>query len=617
MKIHDLCNDAGIKLAYKKSLLFLKPAEKLKPSEFAELHVRIAAGNAIPGPIRFRNTPHVVEPLNLIDDPTCHRITLMFAAQTAKTTLQQCAMAYFIGHKPRNMMAMQPSQSDMSTWDNAKFAPMIEASPLLSDRVAKPRAREGVNNQNMKTYPGGILMFAWAGSPKTMRGRSAGIIFPDETDGYEVTAEGHPVALLEQRSATFGDERLLFETSTPTTKKASYIEPAFEQGDQRRFHVPCGDCGEKQIFKWSQVTWLKDEDGQNLPETAKYTCEHCGTLWGDGERFKAIDNGQWIATKPFRGHASFHFPEMGSKFRKLRDIVQSFIDKKAAGALQTFVNVSLAETWEEEGDKQSPDELYARREHYKEEVPNGAFLVTAAVDTQNDRLEIQYEAWGANQENWKVAFEVIRGDLNKPEIWKRLDASLDRKFKHENGLTLDISGTAIDTGGSYTQQVYDYVRRRGYGIFAIKGSSNKDAPLVNRPTKSNLGKINLFSLGVHKLKTAVMQRAKILEPGAGYTHFPVSEEFDQEWFAQFTSEQLITKYIKGVRKQVWDKMRPRNEAFDLSVYNSACLIILNPNFEQLQREFEKRQYSEKNKDKPKPKNKPKGSWVNTTGDSWL
>jgi phage terminase large subunit GpA-like protein len=68
---------------------------------------------------------------------------------------------------------------------------------------------------------------------------------------------------------------------------------------------------------------------------------------------------------------------------------------------------------------------------------------------------------------------------------------------------------------------------------------------------------------------------------------------------------------------VWDKMRPRNEAFDLSVYNSACLIILNPNFEQLQREFEKRQYSEKNQDKPKPKNKPKGSWVNTTGDSWL
>lgn len=611
----DFSNVAGIHAAAKRALKFLEPPEQLNPTEFAERHVRIAAGNAIPGPIRFRHTPHIIEPLNLIDDPTCHRITLMFAAQSAKTTAQQCAMAYFIGHKPRNMMAMQPSQSDMSTWDNVKFTPMVEASPLLSERVAKPRAREGTNNQNMKSYPGGFLMFAWAGSPKTMRGRSAGIIFPDETDGYDITAEGHPVALLEQRSATFGDERLLFETSTPTIKNNSYIESAYEQGDRRRFHVPCPDCGEFQYLKWGQVTWQRDDDGDHIPESAQYACEHCGSLWKDSARFRAIDNGKWIAEKPFKGHASYHFPEMGSKFRKLKDIVQSFIDKKATGAMQTFVNVSLAETWEEGGEKQSPELLYSRREHYEAEVPEGGLVVTCAVDVQDDRFELQYEATGKDNENWKIDFDIIRGELNHPEIWKRLDAALNKTFTHASGLTLDISGTTIDTGGHYTQEVYAFVKRRGYGVFAIKGASSKDGPIVGRPSKSNLGNVNLFSINVHKIKAVVMQRARILEPGAGYTHFPVHEKFDLEWFQQFTSEELITRYVKGVRKEEWRKTRPRNEAFDLSVYNLACITILNPDFEQVRRQLETKKF---NINSPPSKPKPKtGGWINNTGNSWL
>lgn len=613
----DLSNAQGVQGAIKRALKYIKPPEELKPTEFAEKHIRIPAGNAMPGPIRFRNTPHVVEPLNLIDDPATYRITLMFAAQTAKTTTQLCAKAYFIGHKPRNMMAMQPSQSDMSTWANSKFDPMVEASPLLSDRVAKPRAREGVNNQNMKTYPGGQLMFAWSGSPKTMRGRSAGIIFPDETDGYEVTPEGHPVGLLEQRSATFGGERLLFETSTPTLESTSYIEPAFEAGDKRRYHVPCGDCGEMQHLKWSQVTWTKDDDGVNLPETAKYACEHCGSLWSDSDRYRAIDNGKWIAEKPFRGHASFHYPEMGSKFRKLQDIVQSFLDKKAAHALQTFVNVSLAETWKGDSQRVNPDELYNRREHYAAQVPEDALIVTAAVDTQDDRFEVQYEAWGVGQENWKIDFEIIRGDLNKPDIWKRLDTALNRTFKHASGVQMDISGTTIDTGGHFTQEVYNFVKRKSYKIFAIKGSSVADAPLVGRPSKNNLGKVNLYSLGVHKLKMQVAQRSQILEPGPGYTHFPVSDQFDTEWFAQLAAEELVTKKSKGNTKREWVKKRPRNEAFDLSAYNLASITILNPNFELLKRELENKIYSAKEPEKQKTKPQQSSGWLNNTGGNWL
>jgi phage terminase large subunit GpA-like protein len=614
MRNVDLSNPQGIRSATKAGLKYLKPPEKLLPSEFAEKHLRIPAGNAIPGPVRFRNAPHQVEPLNLIDDPDCERITLMWGAQTGKTQTALMAKAYFIGHKPKNMMAMQPSKSDLNTWLNAKFDPMVDSTPLLSERVAKPRGREGVNNQEMKTYPAGALMFAWSGSPKTMRGRSAGIIFPDETDGYERTQEGHPVSLIWQRAATFGDDKLLFETSTPTLKSTSYIEGAFESGDMRRWYVDCPDCSHTQYLKWSQVTWKKSETGEHLPDAAEYCCEECGTLWTDEQRVEALRKGRWIAEKPYIGHASFHLPEMASCFVRLKDVVRSFLTKKKMGDLQTFTNVSLAETWQEETLKRDPDVLFARREHYKSEVPEKAYLVTAAIDVQDDRLEIQWEAWGEQQENWKLRYEVIRGNLNNREIWDRLDFALDRSFKHDTGVNLNLSAATIDTGGHFTQEVYDYVKRSRHYLYAIKGSSQREANLVSNPSRNNLGGVDLYSLGVHKLKLQIMQRTGIESPGAGYVHFPVSDDFDLDYFKGYTAEELKPRRVKGRNMDEFVKVRPRNEPFDLSVYNLAALIIYNPDFNYLKSELDKKRYRE---EPQKQKVQQTNSWINNSNDSWI
>ena len=69
----DLSNKAGITKALSKAFKHLKPPEKLLPSEWAELHCRIPAGNAIPGPVRFANAPYQVEPLNMAANPDCHQ----------------------------------------------------------------------------------------------------------------------------------------------------------------------------------------------------------------------------------------------------------------------------------------------------------------------------------------------------------------------------------------------------------------------------------------------------------------------------------------------------------------------------------------------------------------
>ncbi|MAI64818.1 MAG: terminase [Alteromonas sp.] len=560
---------------------YLKPPPKLTVSEWADEYRILSMGNAESGRWRTARAPYQKEPMDCMSDPDVFRVTLMWGAQLGKTETINNGIGYHIHQNTSSQMMMHPTQGDLSTWLETKLNPLLTDTPEIAERVAKARGRDGVNNQRMKSYPGGFLMFAWSGSPNTMRGRSAPRIWCDEVDGYEVTQEGDPINLLWQRAATFGDQRQLVVTSTPTIKGFSRVEKSFDQGDQRQFYVPCPHCEEYQTLKWEQVTWQKNGE-DHLPNTAIYACEHCGCEISDGHKQAMLKRGEWRAKKEFTGHASFHLSELYSPFRKWRDIATSFLEKKASGDLQSFVNVSLAETWEEEGSKLEHSLLYNRREHFKSPVPENAVVLTAAVDVQDDRFEIQIEGWGEGEENYKVDFFILRGDPSRPELWEKLDERLSERYQHESGTTLPIACTTIDSGGHYTEQVYRFVKRREVKrIYAIKGSSTAGAPIVGRPSKSNKGKINLFGIGTDTAKELIFKRLQINEPGSGYVHFPVNEAFDEEWFEQLTAEKCVTRYKEGRPQRKWIKTRSRNEALDLSVYNLAALYILSPNFKVL------------------------------------
>lgn len=565
----------------------LAPPPDLKPSEWAEQSVQIPVGNAIPGLISFDNAPYQREPLDMTADPSCHRITLKWGAQVGKTQLALCAQGFKIVHDPVSQLMMQPSEGDLQTWLTTKFNPLVEANPDLETRIATPRARKGVNNTRMKSYPGGFIMFAWSGSPKTQRGRSAPFIVCDETDGYDRTAEGHPVGLLWERANTFDDQRKLVEISTPTIRGISWIDHAYEQGDQRQFHVACPHCDAVQAIEWSNVKWQKNADGEHMPESAYYECRANGCVWSDTDRYFAIRNAErlghgWKAKKPFRGHASYHLNGLYSCFVKLKMIVQSFLDKKAAGDLQTFVNVTLAEAWEEEAETLEVEQLIARAEPFPSKVPMEVGVQTCGVDMQEDRLELERVGWGLGEESWSLDHQVFWGDPLKPEVWSQLFDYLDQTFEHGSGAQMRIASACVDTGGSggLTQAAYEQLRgKQRRNIFAIKGGKGWDNPIASAPKKSKSGKrarpVTLFTIGVNDAKLIVMRRAKQDTPGQGYCHWPVDR--DPEWFHQLTAERLVTRFVRGFPIREWKKTRDRNEALDCRVYAYAALKILNPN----------------------------------------
>ncbi len=566
------------------ALVAFTPPADCKPSEWAAQSVYIPEGNAVPGLIDFSNAPYQVEPLDMTADPACERITLMWGGQVGKTTMALCAQAFRIDHAPTSQLMMQPSEGDLGVWLETKFNPLVAANKTLAGKLSKPRGRTGANNTRLKTYSGGQIMFSWAGSPRTMRQRSAPFVVCDETDGYDRTKEGHPVNLLWQRAATFGDQRLLLEISTPSIKGFSWIEKSFLEGDQRRFHVCCPHCGHSQTLKWGQVQWEQDAEGVHLPETAYYLCDSGnGCVIEDAERVAAIraPSARWIAAKPFRGHASYHINELYSCFRTLRDVVQSFLEKKAANDVQTFVNVSLAETWEEEAEQVTEAEILRRVEKYPAEVPAGVAVLTAGVDMQEDRLECETVGWGLGEESWSVDYQVFYGDPNEPDVWEELfDHLQNRRYRHEHGAEMKITAAAVDTGGSggLTRSAYNQLRgKQRSKIFAVKGVTGWNRPVVGPPGKGKVAKeraIKVFPVAVDDAKLVIMRRLK-LSSGPGTCHFP--DDRHPEYFAQFTAERLVERMIRGFPFREWHKTRERNEALDCRVYAYAALVIDKPN----------------------------------------
>jgi len=602
----DFANLAGVLAADARAATHMVPPPDMLPSVWAEANIRIPVGNAIPGPINFANAPMQRGMLDAIKEPGMRRMDLMLGAQLGKTTVLQCLVGYHIKHEPKSQILTQPSEGDMATFLETKLKPMLEANPKIAACMATPRGREGVNNSRMASYIGGWLMYGWAGSPKTARGRSAPILLMDEVDGYQVTPEGDYPELLAQRAATFGDEQRQVRSSTPVDLASSRIYNGWLAGDQRRYYVRCPDCDELQYFRWEGVHWdgrkstsIEDHEAdigeEHDPGSARYCCQACGALWDDGQRIAAIRKatdvgGGWIAAKPFKGHASFHAPEMASTFRRLRDIVQSYLDKLGMGDLQSFVNVSLGWPYEA-GEKIDPDSLLARREVYAAQVPAGGLFLTAGVDMQADRLECEVVAWGEAEESWSIEYKVFWGDPLAGDVWQDLEDYLGTSFEHEHGSLMAISATCLDTGGTsgMTQAAYDWLKgKTGRKIFGIKGVGGWGRAIVEQPQRKQSGKrarkVDLFLVGVDEAKLVTQRRLAVVK-GPGLMHFP--EDRDPEWFKQITAERLNVRYVKGQPVREWIKPdRARNEALDCRNYAYAALKIMNPSFRRLKERLE-------------------------------
>jgi phage terminase large subunit GpA-like protein len=586
----------------------LKPPPKLTISEWADQFRKLSPeSSAEPGSWNTSRAEYQRGIMDALSDPSLETVVVMSSAQVGKTEILNNAIGYFISQDPSPMLVVQPTLDMAQTWSKDRLAPMLRDTPILGGLVKDPRSRDSGNTTLHKIFPGGHVTACGANSPSSLASRPVRNVFFDEVDRFPISAgsEGDPVSLGKKRASTFWN-RKIFLVSTPTNKGASRIETAFEESDQRRYYVCCPDCGHSQVLRWANVKWEEDK-----PETAKYVCDDCGSLWDDAQRARIIKTGKWLADKPTKKIAGFHLSALYSPWTPLEDGVRDFLEaKKQPATLRVWVNTFLGETWEEQGEQIDDYDLANRAEDW-DAIPEDVLLLTAGVDVQDDRLEAEIVGWGRDEESWSIAYKTIHGDPSAPAVWRDLDEFLGQSFEHELGEDMIVRATCIDSGGHHTQAVYKYVApREGKRIYAIKGVGGEGRPIIGKPSKNNIGKIKLFPVGVDTAKLLLFSRFRISEPGPGYCHFPVGRE--DEYFKQLTAEKIATRYHKGFAKREFVKTRTRNEALDVRVYAMSALSLLNVNLTSLAKTMEVKRKAQEEIKTTKPVVRPKqqSSFVN-------
>jgi len=523
--------------------------------------------------------------MDAFNDPDTWMVVWMKSSQVGATEILNNTIGYYMDHQPAPMLILQPTLEMGKAWSKDRLSPMLRDTPAISKLVGEKRSKDSENTIMHKVFPGGHLTIAGANSAASLASRPIRILVADEIDRYPPSAgaEGDPLNLAMKRTTTFWN-RKVYACSTPTVKGKSRIEAAFEGSNQQYYFVPCPDCDEYQQLKWAQLKW---DDGK--PETAFYCCECCGSVIDHKSKRGMLAQGEWRSTQPDNGVAGFHLSELYSPWVTWVEMATAFLEaKRLPETLKTFINTSLGETWEEEAEKLDPHVIMDRAEDY--EVPEGVLVITAAVDVQDDRIEVEAKGWGLEFESWSIDHEIWYGDPSRRELWERLDKYLQQIWQRDDGQPMRIATAMIDSGGHHTDDVYRFCKKRyGRRIFAIKGMGGV-REIVSRPTKNNRVKCPLFSVGVDRCKDLIFWRLNLEGPGPGYMHFPT--RYDQEFFEQLTAEERRDKYIQGKKVSYYHQNRKRNEALDLSVYNIAAVELLNPDFDALSKT------SEPEKDKP-------------------
>lgn len=563
----------------------LKPPPELTLSQWADRYRMLSAeSSAEPGRWHTDKAPYQREIMDAIGDAHIRRVVIMCAAQLGKTELLLNILGYFMAYAPAPILVMQPTLDMGQTFSKDRLAPMIRDTPVLRGLV-DVKSRYAGNTILKKNFPGGHITIVGANSATGLASRPIKVLLADEVDRYPGSAgtEGDPLSLAQKRQTTFWDKKTVM-VSTPVIKGHSRIETEYNQSTREEWNVPCPECGHYQPFVWANLIF----DPDDLQKEIVYKCERCGCVANEYRWKQQSQQGRFVAENPGAETRGFHLNTLASTFCGWKEIVQKFIvakeqlDQGNPEGMKVWVNTELGETWEERGEQVEDTELFNRREIYDAVVPEEVLVLTAGVDVQDDRFEVEIVGWGVGKESWGIRYQKIYGDMLKEQVWEDLDAFLQTVWCKKDGTALRIISCCIDSGGHHTDQVYRFTKERyERGVWAIKGKGGAEVPYIRNPTTNNRVKTPLFIIGVDAGKALLCQRLRHNTKGPNYCHFPANEEagYDETYFKGLTSEKMVVRFRKGRSVTVWelkDSKYKRNEPLDLRNYATAALEIANP-----------------------------------------
>lgn len=568
----------------------LAPRRPLTVSAWADANrILSSKGSAEPGKWRTSRNPPTREPMDALSARSrVSDVALMWPIQFAKTEVAINLVGYVMDHHPGPVMVCLPGEVSMNKWVAQKLNPMIDETPGVRAALSSTSSRDSANQRTFKDFAGGQLYLEHAGSPSRLKSTTVRTLVVDELDEFaaNLSSGDDPVAMLNGRTSAFPTTFKRLYISTPQIRGQSRIERLWEQSDQRRYFVACPECDHKQPLEWSGLHWSADL------KQVWYGCRECGSCIEEHHKSRMIADADrrnlageagigWVPSNPGSPMRGYHinclyYPiGLGPRWHTLAAM---WIEaQKDPATLKTFINDRLAEPWEDPAMRNVKHNIVADRAlpYRLRTAPMGVLAITAGVDTQDDRLEVQIVGWGRGMASWTLDYVRLPGDPANDDVWLALIDLLNKPIEHESGVLMRIDGGALDLGGHRTEAGKAFIRakklRRFIGIF---GAVPNNAPVLSKGKlqdvnwRGQLDKrgVTIYHVGTVGIKHMLYSRLSTdADKITGERLVNFSEDLPPEYFAGLVSESY------NPSKNRFDKRGGvRNEPLDTWVYAYAA-----------------------------------------------
>jgi len=600
------------------------PTERisLKISEWAEKNRYLSSElTDNPGPWDNTYAPFTVEIMNRLspEDPARDVVVQKAGQMMITTAVIENWLGFIIDHAPGPSMYVSGSKDLAKNSVEIKLDKMIASSGVEHKlkRVTRGSRSLSGNTTARKDFSGGFLLAYGGRSTAAMRAIGIRNMAVDEVDELppNLGNQGSTIQLIRSRQRAFDKNRKTLFVSTPILK-GGMIDQLYEQGDQRKFWVPCKFCGFYQLLKFRGklkngkrygIYYELEKDGTLIFSSVGYRCKNCLKDWRDIDKYDFLNAGEWRpSSKPINPFFfSYYLDGLYSPEYSWESLVAEWLNcwdhstqrVKDINALRVFENTARGRGWEERGESPRFERVIQfRRQIYntKEKLPNLAAIketgspilcVTAGADVHKNNISVEVKGWCVNSCSYSIDWLIFEGDtenLQSPAWEKFRDLIENGRWVADDGKIYNINLTLIDA--SYrTDEVYRFCAPYGDGLYPIMG---RDMPPKNASlrqfssyTKQGLTAYNV-TVTIYKDRIAGWLRrdwAAGEKQPFGYPNFP--QDYRDDYFRQFEAEEKREKVIsraKNLRGFVWQKRKESlpNHAWDCFIYNAAGLDML-------------------------------------------
>jgi len=585
----------------------LRRRRPIPVSQWAE-RFRVLEMSSIPG--RWKNlfTPYLAGIMDTMATRGVETVIICKSPQTGGSEAGHNFVGWCIDRCPGPVMYVFPDE--ITARENAKdrIIPMIEASPRLREYMTGYGDDASSLRINLTHMP---IYLAWSGSVSRLGNKPIRTLILDELDKYknpknEATSE----ALAEKRTITWRTRRHILKISTPTDKN-SPIWLAFTEEAQVRFDywVRCPHCGIRQLMQCDRIDWPgkgtdKEPDAEEVltRRLATYPCEHCGTVWDDNDRDRAVRGGEWrdraggldlasyLATRRPQ-KVGFHVPAWLSFFVSLSEVARAALKARQSGRindLKDYQNQYKAEPWVQEHAVRNEDAVLALcddrpRGKVPGPVPGKAgdvprvCCLLAGVDTQKGHFRYVIRAFGFGEleESWLV-------QCGTADTLEALDAIFwQSAYIDAQGREYHVRAVMIDAMGGRTAEIYRYAVKHRGRVYPWQGVRSMTQPYTPTPQeyfpdiKGNKikipGGINLWRCDTTFFKNDLAHKIGIHPDDPGAFHLHSNERGELEEYAR---EMCAEVYDDDEQAWINPHSRP-NHYWDCEVMVKALAYIRN------------------------------------------